>query len=309
MVGLVALILPTNAVLSKLSPHPNETVDGTMSAPKIFLCHASEDKDTVASVHAQLHAFGFQPWLDKIDLLPGDDWQCEIPKVIKASDFVMVFLSTTSVSKRGYVQKEFKLALDVLDECPEGTIYLIPVKLDDCNVPQKFAHLHYVSLREPGALEKIAKAIRRHSSKVKDSTTPSLSAADFASIVSRGMFPAYDLDENFLFKRWNRIFEAIIARPMGLTHGQHVMELVHRCDNYKEIIYHSRAVFQPDAFPTHDRETIVMSTPNFGRIVFNKTAFQAGSKEWHVELFPVDGERIAELFHAMKRVAESSEVA
>jgi hypothetical protein len=280
-----------------------------MSTPNVFLCHASEDKDTVTSVHAQLLAFGFQPWLDKVDLVPGHDWQCEIRKAIRASNFVIVFLSTNSVSKRGYVQKEFKLALDALDECPEGAIYLIPVKIDECEVPQKFAHLHYVSLREPGALEKIAKAIRRHSSKIESSAVPSLSAAEFGSIVSRGIFPAYDLDQNFRFKKWNPIFDAIIAKPMGLRHGQHAMELVNRCDNYKEIIYHSRAVFQPDAFPTYDRETIVMSIPNFGRVVFNKTAFQAGSQEWHVELFPIDGERIAELFHGMKRVAESSGVA
>jgi hypothetical protein len=43
--------------------------------------------------------------------------------------------SSTSVEKRGYIQKEFKFALDVLDEFPEGEIFVIPVRLDDCEIP------------------------------------------------------------------------------------------------------------------------------------------------------------------------------
>ena len=59
--------------------------------------------------------------------------EVEIPKAIRASDYILIFLSKTSVAKRGYVQKEFKLALEVLREIPEGTIYAIPVRLDECH--------------------------------------------------------------------------------------------------------------------------------------------------------------------------------
>ncbi len=280
-----------------------------MNPSKIFLCHAREDKEVVTRVHAQLKDFGFQPWLDKVDLLPGEDWQFEIHKAIRATDFVMVFLSKNSVSKRGYVQKEFKLALDVLDECPEGDIYLIPVKIDECDVPRKFAHLHYVSLQESGSLEKIAKVIQRHSSKTEETAPPAVAPSEFGSIVTRGAFPNYDLDQHYHFKRWNPIFDEVIAKPMGLTLGQHAIDLVKMCDNYDDIIYHSRAVFQPDAMPAYDKETIVIPTENFGRIVFNKTAFQIGNNEWHVELLPVDGEKIAEVVHAMKEIADTEGIA
>ena len=45
----------------------------------IFLCHASEDKAQVREVYHRLRAIDrFEPWLDKEELLPGQDWAHEI---------------------------------------------------------------------------------------------------------------------------------------------------------------------------------------------------------------------------------------
>ena len=128
-------------------------------ASQVFLCHASEDKQKVLEVYTRLRDEGFKPWIDKEDLLPGQFWEHEIPKAIKSSDFVILFLSKTSVSKRGYVQKEVKLALDVLDQSPEGRIFVIPVRLDDCEVPERFRQLHWCNLFENDGWDRILKAI------------------------------------------------------------------------------------------------------------------------------------------------------
>ena len=58
---------------------------------------------------------GFNPWMDKVDLRSGSLWKKEIPQVIKQSRFVIIFFSNHSISKRGYVQTEFKLALKKYD--------------------------------------------------------------------------------------------------------------------------------------------------------------------------------------------------
>jgi hypothetical protein len=92
-------------------------------------------------------------------LLPGQNWAEEIPKIIRDSSFILIFFSSTSVTKRGYVQKEFKIALDVYDETPEGQISVIPVRLDSCQIPSRFSNLHYVDLFEKGGFEKILKAV------------------------------------------------------------------------------------------------------------------------------------------------------
>lgn len=135
-----------------------------MNDIKIFLSHASEDKELVLKIYHSLKKEGFKPWLDKEDLLIGQEWNLVIPKEIRESDYVMVFLSKHSVSKRGYVQKEFKLVLDVLDTIPEGKVFVIPVKIDDCEIPDAFAKFHWINLSEEGALEKIIKSLKKHSS-------------------------------------------------------------------------------------------------------------------------------------------------
>ncbi|MFI9828206.1 toll/interleukin-1 receptor domain-containing protein [Streptomyces sp. NPDC051913] len=113
---------------------------------KIFLCHSSGDKEDVRRLRRQLLSAGFQPWLDEEDILPGQDWDREIRRAIRASDLVLVCLSRASVTKTGYVQKEIGLVLDFADHQPEGTIYVIPARLEDCEVPERLQRWHRVDL-------------------------------------------------------------------------------------------------------------------------------------------------------------------
>jgi formylglycine-generating enzyme required for sulfatase activity len=126
---------------------------------RIFLCHAREDKAQVREVYHQLKALGFAPWLDEVDILPGQDWDYEIERALETSDFVLVFLSTRSVGKIGYVQREFRRALYHAEEQPEGFIHTIPVKLDDCEVPRRFSRHQWANLYESGAFERIVRAL------------------------------------------------------------------------------------------------------------------------------------------------------
>lgn len=112
----------------------------------VFLCHASSDKPKVRELHQRLSNDGFTPWLDETNLLPGQDWQQEIPRAVRKSDIVLVCLSQASINKTGYVQKEIRYALDVADEQPEGTIFIIPLKLEECEVPERLRKWQWVNL-------------------------------------------------------------------------------------------------------------------------------------------------------------------
>lgn len=126
---------------------------------RIFLCHASEDKGKVMEVYNKLKESGLNPWLDKMDLLPGQDWDREIRQALKNSRFIIIFFSKHSVSKRGYVQREFKLALDTLKEIPDGQIFIIPVKLNQCQIPEPFTHIQYIDLFEGGDFDLVIQVI------------------------------------------------------------------------------------------------------------------------------------------------------
>jgi formylglycine-generating enzyme required for sulfatase activity len=122
---------------------------------RIFLCHSSGDKPAVRNLYQRLSSDGFKPWLDEEDLLPGQKWKVEIPKAVKTSDVVIVCLSHKAINKSGYVQKEIKFALDKAEEQPEGTISLIPLKLEECDVPERLQELHWVNLFEERGYERL----------------------------------------------------------------------------------------------------------------------------------------------------------
>lgn len=127
---------------------------------KVFLCHSSGDKPAVRALYQRLRADGVDPWLDEEDLLPGQKWEQEIPKAVRAADAIVVCLSRSSTTKEGYVQKEIKLALDVAEEKPEGTIFFIPLKLEDCDIPERLKGWHAGSLEGEKGYERLRSALQ-----------------------------------------------------------------------------------------------------------------------------------------------------
>ena len=112
---------------------------------RVFLCHASEDKPIVHELYQRLRSEDWiDPWLDEEKLLPGQDWNMEIEKAVQAADAVIVCLSNQSVTKEGYVQRELKFVIDIALEKPEGTIFVIPLRLDGCPIPRLLKTLQYV---------------------------------------------------------------------------------------------------------------------------------------------------------------------
>jgi hypothetical protein len=104
---------------------------------KIFVSYAREDEEAARRLYNDLKNSNLpiEPWLDKEELLPGQDWKREIKKAINESIVFIPVFSSTSVKKRGYVQVEVKYGIEVLKEIPPGEIFVIPVRLDPCDIP------------------------------------------------------------------------------------------------------------------------------------------------------------------------------
>ena len=72
-------------------PQADEAPPVTIDYPlQVFLCHASQDKPAVRELYHKLRQAGLNPWLDEVELLPGQRWQREIPPAVRASDVVIV---------------------------------------------------------------------------------------------------------------------------------------------------------------------------------------------------------------------------
>lgn len=126
---------------------------------RVFLCYSSEDRAVVRDLRSCLKNDGFAPWLDETDLLPGQAWREVIPKAVRNSHVVLVCLSR-QFNKSGYRQKEVHLALEVAEEQAEGAIFLIPVKLEACEVPDGLKRWHWANLSQEGGYERLLESLK-----------------------------------------------------------------------------------------------------------------------------------------------------
>jgi hypothetical protein len=112
----------------------------------------------------RLQALGFQPWMARIDMAPGQFGKDEIRRAVQAAEFFLIFLSNNSVAQQGYLQREYKLALDVLEEIPDKAIYILAVRFDNCAIPMPLRRLKYGwgTIYEVHDFEGIENHIREH---------------------------------------------------------------------------------------------------------------------------------------------------
>ncbi|MFM6480903.1 MAG: SUMF1/EgtB/PvdO family nonheme iron enzyme [Microcystis panniformis] len=134
---------------------------------QIFLAHASEDKPAVLALHERLKQAGYKPWLDEKDLIAGQIGRDEIPKAIRASQIFLACLSAKSANKQGYIQRELRIALNTLGEMPSGTIFFIPMRLEECEIPDlqnaevglKLRDIHRLDYWKEDGFEQLERAI------------------------------------------------------------------------------------------------------------------------------------------------------
>ena len=126
---------------------------------KVFLCHAHSDKEDVRVLYERLVNGGVDAWLDKEKLLPGQDWELEIRKAVRASDVILVCLSK-QFNQAGFRQKEVRLALDTAMEKPDGEIFIIPTRLEVCENLESLKKWHQVDLFEENGYDILLRALR-----------------------------------------------------------------------------------------------------------------------------------------------------
>jgi hypothetical protein len=126
---------------------------------KIFLCHSSSDKEHARDMHRRLDAAGSHPWLDEVNLLPGQNWDLEIRKALRSAHVVLVILSRAAINKEGFIQKEIRIALDIADEKPDGTIYIVPARIEECEVPYRLRQWHWVDLFGDNGYENLLRSL------------------------------------------------------------------------------------------------------------------------------------------------------
>lgn len=128
---------------------------------KVFLSYASEDRELVRPFFGRLKNLGFDPWMDVEKLLPGQQWTGAIDKGLREANVVILFMSPRSVDKRGFVQREAKDALENLRLKRPDDIYVLPLILEKCEVPDNIGTiLQHVDISAPNAWDAVLESLQ-----------------------------------------------------------------------------------------------------------------------------------------------------
>lgn len=128
----------------------------------VFLIHTHLDRSLVHRLYARFARDGIRAWLDAARLMPGQDWRLEIRKAILRSDLALVFLSRRFNRHNGYCQEELRIALKKASLLPRGEVFLIPVRLERCQMPEPLGRWQRVDLFEADGYSRLLQSLYHH---------------------------------------------------------------------------------------------------------------------------------------------------
>jgi len=113
---------------------------------KIFINYLEKDYESAIRFYHELKNSGFNPWIDKYDILPGQDIDYYTKTAIDHSSriFTILLSNNSDLSGRKKFNRNLNWAIDKAQEFTGDEIFIIPIRLEDCQMPEQIKHLHPV---------------------------------------------------------------------------------------------------------------------------------------------------------------------
>jgi len=166
------------------------------TAPRVFLSHASEDKERFVIDFARLlRQKGLDAWLDAWEILPGDSLVDKIfNEGLKSAAAVVIVLSKHSVEKPWVVEE---LNASIVSRISKG-LKIIPVVIDDCEVPESLKSTVWQKVDDltniESSVDKVVAAVFDHRSKPPLGSQPKYVAKNQVQITGLNQI------DNLMFK-------------------------------------------------------------------------------------------------------------
>ena len=104
----------------------------------IFISYVSENIEIVDLLYQELKSHGIQVWRDQDNIAPGLRWKREIRRAIQqGAFFIACFSQEYDERGRTYMNEELTIAIEELRQRPTSRAWFIPVKLNDCEIPDR----------------------------------------------------------------------------------------------------------------------------------------------------------------------------
>lgn len=116
----------------------------------IFISHSHYDKQFVRRLARDLRFHGIRVWVDEAELNIGDSLIQMISDAIETSEYFAVVVSSHSVESK-WVLKELQIAMT--EEIEGQRVVVLPLLVDDCDLPAFLTDKVYADFRSPDQYE------------------------------------------------------------------------------------------------------------------------------------------------------------
>lgn len=127
---------------------------------RVFLSYANPDLKLVCSLYEKLREAGFMPWMNKKDILAGENWRNAINRAMKQADFILLCFSSAAIDYEEYSQMERKIAELILKMLPYSTARVIPIRLTECEIPEPWDEWQWIDLFDSEGFDKLMRDMR-----------------------------------------------------------------------------------------------------------------------------------------------------
>lgn len=132
--------------------------EGKIGGRRVFISYSSSDRQAATWLSVDLANEGHLPWLDEWEIKAGESIPNKIARGNEECDHLLVLLSPKSVGS-GWVEREW--SAKYWAEAADGGVAVIPVLLEDCEIPTLLRVKKYVDLRRDysAGLEQLLEAL------------------------------------------------------------------------------------------------------------------------------------------------------
>ena len=166
------------AFRARLINHVNMEIKHARKMKHVFISYCHENMSIVDQLYRELTSHGINVWLDRDELVPGIQWKQAIRQAIHQGDFfIACFSKEYSARDQTYMSEELSLAIERLREKPADKVWFIPVKLNECEIPDidigsdaTLRDLQYINLYQDSdaAIQRLLEVISSEPSQTMD---------------------------------------------------------------------------------------------------------------------------------------------
>lgn len=127
------------------------------SRRNVFLSYAWKDKNIAKRIAMELEESGFKTLLSESEILSGESLNVKLERKISSSDYIFILISKNS--KKQLINSNF--SINYFEELIKRNIVIIPVLLDNSEIPAYFSKFQFFDLRRQtdSRIKKLVKQI------------------------------------------------------------------------------------------------------------------------------------------------------